>query len=115
MSTTEQTRSRRLIEWTPFGIALGLILSMMSAREEWLYVAAVAGVFASVAVGRTSSGKSENFAVKARLWKFGKSWLFVVAFAALGLLEGKWQPMVFFVLVGVISSAFFWLGCKSSN
>jgi len=114
MLTTEQRRSRRLIEWTPFGIALGLILSMMSAREEWLYVAAVAGVFASVAVGRTS-GKSEDFAVKARLRKFAKGWLFVVAFAALGLLEGKWQPMVFFVLVGIISSAFFLLGCRSSN
>jgi hypothetical protein len=48
--------------------------------------------------------------VQSRLWKFAKGWLLVVAFAAFSLLHGKWQPMVFFALVGIISSAFFWLG-----
>jgi hypothetical protein len=110
MPNSEQIRSRsyRLIEWAPFGIALGLIVSM------WLYVAAVAGALASIAVGRTS-GRSEEFPLQARLWKFGKGWLLIVAFAALSLLHGKWQPMLFFALVGVISSALFWLGCKSSS
>jgi hypothetical protein len=116
MPNSEQIRSRsyRLIEWAPFGIALGLIVSMMSDTEEWLYVAAVAGALASIAVGRTS-GRSEEFPLQARLWKFGKGWLLIVAFAALSLLHRKWQPMLFFALVGVISSALFWLGCKSSS
>ena len=87
---------------------------MMFDRQEWLYVAAVGGVLASIAVGRTSE-KSEESSVQARLWKFAKSWLLVVAFAAFSLLHGKWQPMVFFALVGVISSGFFWLGCKLSS
>jgi hypothetical protein len=116
MPATEHTGSHsyRLIEWAPIVIALGLIFSMMSDTEEWLYVAAVAGVLASIAVGRTS-GKSEEFPLQARLWKFGKGWLLIVALAALSLFHGKWQPMLFFALVGVISSGFFWLGCKSSN
>ena len=116
MPSTEPTvsRSYSLIEWTPFGIALTLIFSMMSDTEEWLYVAAVIGVLASIAVGRTS-GMSGEFSLQARLWKFTKSWLVVVGLAALSLMSGKWQPMVFFALVGVISSALFWLGCKSST
>jgi hypothetical protein len=116
MPITEHTGSRsyRLIEWAPFVIALGLILSMMSNREVWLYVAAIAGVLASIAVGRTSK-KSEELSLHARLWKFAKGWVLVVALAAFSLLHGKWQPMLFFALVGVISSAFFWLGCKSSS
>ena len=106
--------SYRLIAWAPFGIALGLIVSMMSEREAWLYVAAVLGVLVSVAVGRTS-GKPEEFSVQARLWLFSRSWLLVVAVAAVSLLHGNWQPMVFFMLVGILSSVFFWWGCRSSK
>ena len=113
-SVQTDSRSYRLIEWTPFGIALVLIVSMMSDTEEWLYVAAVIGALASLAVGRTS-GTSQEFSVQAHLRKFGKGWLLVVGLAALSLMNGKWQPMVFFALVGVISSALFWLGCKSSS
>jgi len=87
---------------------------MMSNREVWLYVAAIAGVLASIAVGRTLR-TSEELSLQARLWKFAKGWVLVVSLAALSLLHGKWQPMLFFALVGVISSAFFWLGCKSSS
>jgi|GEM_PF-451959 hypothetical protein len=116
MSTTEQTgiRSSRLIAWSPFVIALGLIVSMMPEREAWLYAAAVLGVLASIAVGRTS-GKAEEAPVQVRLWKFAKSWLLVVALAAISILHGKWQPMVFFALAGVLSSALFWCGCRSSR
>lgn len=103
-----------VIQWAPFGIALVLIFSMMSATEEWLYVAAVIGIVASIAVGRTS-GTLGEFPVQSRLWKFAKGWLVVVGFAALSLLHGKWQPLVFFTLVGGVSSAFFWVGCKSTR
>jgi hypothetical protein len=116
MLTTEQTGacSYRLIVWAPFGITLGLIGSMMSEREAWLYAASVLGILASIAVGRTS-GTSEQCPVQARLWKFAKSWLLIIALAAVSLFHGKWQPMVFFALVGVMSSAFFGLGCRSSK
>ena len=109
-----QRQSYRLIAWTPFGIALGLIVSMMPEREVWLYAAAVLGALASLAVGRTS-GTAEELPVQARLWRFVKSWLLVVAFAALSILHGKWQPMVFFALVGGMSSALFRWGCKTSK
>lgn len=114
MPAREQTSapSHRLIQWVPVGIALVLMFSMMSATEEWLYVAAVVGVLASIAVGRTS-GTLEEFPVQSRLWKFAKGWLVVVGFAAVSLLHGKWQPMLFFALTGAVSSVLFWLGCKS--
>jgi hypothetical protein len=95
-------------------IALGLIFSMMAEREEWLYAAALLGILASIAVGRTS-GTAEAVPIQARLRKFAKGWLLVVALSALSLLHGKWQPMVFFALVGLLSSIFFWLGCRSSH
>lgn len=116
MQITERraTSPDRLIVWTPVGIALVLIVSMMSDIEEWLYVAAVIGLVASVAVGRTS-GKPEESSVQARLFKFAKGWLLVVTLAALSLLHGTWQPMVFFAIFGALSTACFWLGCKSSR
>jgi hypothetical protein len=116
MPVAEQTGSGsdRLIQWTPFAIALGLVFSMMSDREEWLYVAAVMGGLASIAVGRTL-GRSDRFSLQGRVRKFVKGWVVVVALAALSFLHGKWQPMVFFAVVGVISSTFFWFGCKSNK
>ena len=116
MPIAEETGSGsdRLIQWTPFAIALGLVFSMMSERAEWLYVAAVIGGLASIAVGRTL-GRSDQFSLQTRVRKFAKGWVAVVALAALSLLHGKWQPMLFFVVVGVISSTFFWFGCKSNK
>ena len=116
MPIAEETGSGsdRLIQWTPFAIALGLVFSMMPERAEWLYVAAVMGGLASIAVGRTL-GRLDRFSLQARVRKFAKGWVVVVALAALSLLHGKWQPMVFFAVVGVISSGLFWLGCKSNK
>ena len=106
--------SDRLIPWTPVAIALTLIVSMMSRTEEWLYLAAAVGAAASVAVGRTL-GPSDAAALAARVKKFTKGWIVVVALAALSLLHETWQPMVFFALGGVLSSGLFWLGCKSNR
>jgi hypothetical protein len=116
MPTTAQTGSGslRLILWTPFAIALVLIFSMMSDTEEWLYVAAVLGVLASVAVGRTS-GPPALIPMRSRMVKFAKGWVLIVAGASLSLLHGRWQPMVFFALAGLVSSGCFWVGCRSSR
>jgi hypothetical protein len=115
MPTAEHTGSGadRLIPWTPFAVALALIASMMAVREEWLYVAAVLGVLASLAVGRTSGTPRREF--KVRIWRFARSWLLVVLLTAVSVLHGTWQPMVFFTVAGTVSTAFFWLGCKSSR
>lgn len=116
MSTKEHTGlgSSRLIGWTPIAIALVLIISMMPQREEWLYVAAVIGVVGSIAVGRTT-GQLQQLSWRSRLWIFTKGWLIVVACAAVSVLHGNWRPMVFFALAGLISSAFFWFGHKTST
>lgn len=116
MPVAEETASGsdRLIQWIPFALALGLIFSMMPDRAEWLYVAAVVGGLASIAVGRTL-GRLDRSSLQARVRKFAKGWVVVVALAALSLLHGKWQPMVFFAVVGVISSGLFWFGCKSNK
>jgi hypothetical protein len=98
----------------PLAIALVLVFSMMSERGEWLYVAVVLGVLASIAVGRTL-GKSDALALRTYMWAFAKGWGFVVVLAAFSLLHGKWQPMVFFAIVGIISSGLLWLGYKSSS
>lgn len=116
MSTAKPTTaySFRLIAWTPMVIAVVVVFSMMSDIEMWLYVAIIIGLVASVAVGRTS-GKPDEFPLQPRLLKFAKGWTLVVALAALSVLHGKWQPMVFFAILGTLSSAFFWVGCRSST
>lgn len=115
MHSNDETRAgaSQLILWTPVAIAAALVFSMMPQREEWLYVAAVIGVLASVAVGRTSVAPADR-ALQARLRTFAKGWLIVCLCAALSVLHGKWQPMVFFLAVAIISTVFFWLGCKLS-
>lgn len=95
-------------------IAALVVFSMMSETEEWWYVAVVIGLVASVAVGRTS-GKVQEVPLPPRLLTFAKGWSLVVALAALSLLHGKWQPMVFFAILGSLSSVFFWVGCRSST
>lgn len=87
---------------------------MMSTTEEWLYVAVLIGAVASIAVGRTL-GRSDEYVLAARVGKFAKGWIVVVTLAALSLLHGKWQPMAFFAVAGVVSSGLFLLGCKSSR
>lgn len=116
MHSNDKTRAgaSRLILWTPVAIAAALVFSMMPQREEWLYVAAVIGVLASIAVGRTSGAPADR-ALEARVRTFSKGWLLVCLCAALSILHGKWQPMVFFLVAAIISTAFFWLGCKSSS
>ena len=116
MERTDEMRAgaSRLILWTPVAIAVALVFSMMPQREEWLYVAAVIGVLASVAVGRTSAAPADR-ALRPRVRTFAKGWLVVCLCAAVSVLHGKWQPMVFFFLVAIISTVFFWLGCKSSS
>ncbi|HKT34709.1 MAG TPA: hypothetical protein VJR03_07740 [Nitrospira sp.] len=116
MTTSEDTGSHadRLVQWMPLAIAIVLIFSMMPTREEWLYVAAVLGGLASLAVGR-SLGRADELVLRGRLWRFAKGWLLVVVLASFSLLHGKWEPMVFFAVVGLLSSAFFWVGCKSSK
>lgn len=116
MAGTENQRSptHRLLQWMPAAIALVLIVSMLSEREEWLYVAAVLGILASLAVGRTL-GAAEKLVWRAQMGTFAKGWGVVVILAAFSLFHGKWQPMVFFTVVGIISSAFFLLGSKSSR
>ena len=106
--------SDRLVAWTPVAIALALVFSMMSTTEEWLYVAAAVGVLASIAVGRTL-GRSDQRVLAARVMKFAKGWIIVAAVTALSLLNGKWQPMAFFAISGVVSTGLFWLGGKSSR
>jgi hypothetical protein len=103
-----------LVPWTPFAIALALVVSMMSSTEEWLYMAGAVGAAASLAIGRTL-GRSDGPLLAARVKKLAKGWLVVVALAALSLLHGSWQPMVFFTIAGVVSSGLFWLGCKSNR
>lgn len=106
--------SYRLIGWMPVAVALCLIVSMMSDKDAWLYVAALIGVLASVAVGRTSA-TSAGFVLQTGMRIFARSWAVVVALAALSGLHENWQPMFFFAVVGVVSSALFWLGCRLSR
>ena len=93
-------------------IAGGLIFAMMGGMDALLY-----GIIAAAAVGSFVLGqcafKDHVPSRDERLREFGKGWLLVVGCAALSLINGKWEPMVFFALAGAISSGLFWLGSRS--
>lgn len=95
-------------------IAGGLIVAMMAGMDALLYGIAAAGTIGSFVLGQYTA-RPDIPSRDERLWKFGKSWLLVVGCAALSLINGKWEPMLFFALAGAISSGLFWLGSRSSN
>src|SRR6185503_2227454 len=76
MPIAEETGSGsgRLIQWSPFAIALGVVFSMMPERAVRLYVAAVVGELASIAMDRTL-GRLDRFPLQARARKFAKRWV----------------------------------------
>lgn len=111
---TSSTRVHRLLEWTPFMIAGGLIFAMMAGMDALLFGIAAAGAIGSFVLGQFTASADVPSSDE-RLWKFGKSWLLVVGCAALSLINSKWEPMVFFALAGAISSGLFWLGSRSSH
>jgi hypothetical protein len=95
-------------------IAGGLIFAMMGGMDALLYGIFAAGAIGSFVLGQCAI-KDDVPSRDERLRKFGKGWLLVIGLAALSLINGKWEPMVFFALASAISSGLFWLGSRSSS
>lgn len=101
-----------MFEAVVFG-TFGLLLFFMVSAIEWgIYATGIAGAIASLWLGRTSV-RQGWVSVPDGIQRFGTRWLYVVGFAALSLMNSKWEPMVFAAVVGVTMTAFYALGARS--
>lgn len=112
-SDREQPISRRWIfEVVVFGTMGLMLFCMMAGMEPGLYGAGVAGTGASVILGRLSVQR-KWMRMAEGIQRFGTLWLWGVGFAALSLLNGKWEPAVFAAVIGLTMTGFYAIGARS--
>ena len=94
-----------------FGTFGLLLFFMLGGMERGIYFAGLVGAIASAALG-WSSVRRGWVSVSAGIMRFATRWLYVVGFASLSLMNGKWEPMVFAAVVGVTLTGLYALGAR---
>ena len=113
-SDHEQPISRRWIfDVVVFGTMGLMLFFMMAGLDIGLYGAGVLGACASSVLGRVSV-KRQWVTVEEGIKRFGTLWLWVVGFAALSVLNGKWEPAAFAAVIGLTMTVFYAIGARSS-
>lgn len=97
-----------------FGTFGLLLFFMVGGRETGIYLAGLVGTIASTVLGWYSVRRGW-VSVSAGIRRFATRWFYVVGFAALSLMNGKWEPMVFAAVVGVTLTGFYALGARSAR
>ncbi len=83
--------------------------SMFGGLTEVLYGAIAAAIAGSVALGVVST-QCGWIVPKQGARRFAQPWLWMTAFAALSLINGKWEPMAFFGALAAGATTLYWLG-----
>jgi hypothetical protein len=83
--------------------------SMLGGFTELLYAMGVVAAVGSGTIGALSVRRGW-IAPTPGLQRFAKPWLWMTAFAALSLFNGKWEPMVFFGALAAGASLLYWIG-----
>jgi hypothetical protein len=103
-----------VIEGLSFAIAGGLVFAMMAGTDALLYSVTMAGLVGSFVVGRLCV-RHNWLPAQEGVKRYGMMWLWVIGCAALSLLNGKWEPMVFFGAVGAVMALIFWFGTRTAR
>lgn len=104
---------RWAFEAVVFGTMVALLFCMMAGLEPGIYAAAVLGAAASVALGNVSIRRRWT-TVAEGITRFGTLWLWVVGFAALSMLNGRWEPAGFAAVVGLTMTTCYAIGARFS-
>jgi hypothetical protein len=94
---------------TVLAIAGSAMLFMFAGLDAGLCASAVLGVVASFALGYFSLRRNLT-PLGPGVVRYGKLWVWMTVVAALSLITGKWQPIVFFALAGLAMTTLFALG-----
>jgi hypothetical protein len=101
------------LAWLYNGFAIVVLFVMLGAmfggHTEVLYGTIAAAIAGAVALGVLSVQRGW-IAPKSGARLFVKPWLWMTAFAALSLFNGKWEPMVFFGALAASTTFLYWLG-----
>lgn len=106
--------SRWAFEAVVFGTFGLLLFFMMADIEMGIYAAGLTGAVASAMLGRRSVQQGW-VSVPEGIKRFGTLWLYVVGFAALSLINGKWEPAVFASVVALTMTGLYALGASSAK
>jgi hypothetical protein len=86
--------------------------------DPGLYAAGGVGVVASFALGYVSL-RRRLIPLGSGVVRYGKLWVWMTVVAALSLITGKWEPLVFFAVVGVAMTLLYalggWLGSRAAE
>ena len=99
-------------------IAGSAMFFMFVGFDPGLYAAGGLGAVASFTLGYASL-RRRLIPLGAGVVRYGKLWVWMMVFAALSLITGKWEPLVFFAVVGVAMTLIYalggWLGARASE
>jgi len=94
------------------------LLFMFAGIDAGVVAAGGLGVVASFTLGYASV-RRRLIPLGAGVVRYGKLWVGMMVFAALSLITGKWEPLVFFAVVGVAMTLFYalggWLGARAAD
>jgi hypothetical protein len=117
MGSSDQERppsGRWVFEALVFGTMGLLLFCMMAGLDAGVYAAGFAGAVAALVLGRVSVRRQWVTAAEG-ITRVGTLWLWVIGFAALSLLNGKWEPAAFASVIGLTMTACYALGARSGR
>ena len=121
-ASTAGVRAARILglvyDLAVLAIAGSAMFFMFAGFDPGLYAAGVVGVIVSFALGYVSLRRG-LIPLGSGVVRYGKLWVWMTVVAALSLVTGKWQPLMFFAVVGVAMTLFYalggWVGSRSSD
>jgi len=89
--------------------AFGMVGFMFAGFGAGLYAMGILGAVAAYLLGFLGA-QHNRVVANLGTFEFVKPWLWLTAFAALALIKGKWQPLIFFGGIGAGMALLYWIG-----
>jgi hypothetical protein len=107
----EKSFRTRVNDIVVISAAFGMVAFMFAGFAAGLYAMGMLVAVAAYLLGYLGAQKSR---VDANLgtFEFVKPWLWLTAFAALALIKGRWQPLIFFGGIGAGMALLYWIGAQ---
>ncbi len=100
-----------IFELIVFGSMGAIVFFMVAGMDVGIYAAGFSAAVLSMALGWMSVQRGWVM-VGEGVRRFGKACLWAVGFAALSVLNGKWEPAAFFMVLSLTMTGFYAIGAK---
>ena len=105
----EKTFRARTNDIVVVATAFGMVAFIFAGIGAGLYAMGILGAVAAYLLGYLGA-QHNRVDSNVGTFEFVKPWLWLVAFAALALIKGKWQPLIFFGGIGAGLALLYWIG-----